>query len=253
VVTGVEALVRWQHPTRGLLYPDGFLPLAEQSGLMRRLTLHVLQLALRQADTWRQAGLDLTVAVNLSASNLLDAQLPGQIELLLTTLDLPASLLELEITETVLMADPARAHQVLHALRALGIRIAVDDYGTGYSSLSYLQDLPVDDLKLDRSFVMRSADDPRSAAIVTSTVGLAHALHMRIIAEGVENAEVLDQLTATGCDLAQGYHLARPQPAEQLTLWLTDLLAQSHLASTASVPAQRAATAPATAGPTPGR
>jgi diguanylate cyclase (GGDEF)-like protein len=220
-VPGVEALVRWQHPTRGLLYPDAFLPLAEQSGLMRRLTLHVLQLALHQADAWRRDGLDLTVAVNLSASNLLDAQLPGQVELLLTALDLPASLLELEITETVLMADPARAHQVLHALRELGIRIAVDDYGTGYSSLAYLQDLPVDDLKLDRSFVMRSADDPRSAAIVRSTVGLAHALHMRIIAEGVENAAVLDQLIAAGCDLAQGYHLARPQPADQLTAWLT--------------------------------
>jgi len=220
-VTGVEALVRWQHPTRGLLLPDSFLPLAEQSGLMRRLTLHVLRLALQQADAWRCAGLDLTVAVNLSASDLLDAQLPGQVELLLSALDLPASLLELEITETVLMADPARAHQVLHALRALGIRIAVDDYGTGYSSLSYLQDLPVDDLKLDRSFVMRSADDPRSAAIVSSTVGLAHALHLRIVAEGVESEAVLEQLTAVGCDLAQGYHLARPQPADQLTAWLT--------------------------------
>jgi EAL domain-containing protein (putative c-di-GMP-specific phosphodiesterase class I) len=118
------------------------------------------------------------------------------------------------------MADPARAHEVLHALRALGIRIAVDDFGTGYSSLSYLQDLPVDDLKLDRSFVMRSATDERSAAIVRSTVGLAHALDMRIIAEGVENAQVLDQLTATGCDLAQGYHLSRPQPPAQLTAWL---------------------------------
>ena len=219
-VTGVEALVRWQHPTRGLLYPDAFLPLAEHSGLMRRLTLTVLQIALQQAGAWRRQGHELSVAVNLSASDLLDVRLPAQVELLLESLDLPAHVLELEITETVLVADPARAHQVLHALRGLGVRIAVDDYGTGYSSLSYLQDLPVDDLKLDRSFVMRSGDDPRSAAIVTSTIGLAHALDLRIVAEGVENAAILDRLTAAGCDMAQGYHLARPQPAGQLTAWL---------------------------------
>jgi diguanylate cyclase len=220
VVSGVEALVRWQHPTRGLLYPDTFLPLAEQSGLMRRLTLTVLQIALHQADAWRRQGRRLSVAVNLSASNLLDAQLPGQVERLLRSLDLPAHLLELEITETVLMADPVRAHQTLHRLRALGVRIAVDDYGTGWSSLSYLHDLPVDELKLDRSFVMRSATDPRSAAIVTSTIGLAHALDLRIVAEGVETAEVLAQLTAAGCDVAQGYHLSRPQPADRITAWL---------------------------------
>ncbi|WP_167582737.1 EAL domain-containing protein [Kineococcus rubinsiae] len=179
-------------------------------------------------------------------------QLPGQIDLPLRSLDLPANLLELEITETVLMADPARAHQVLYALRALGIRIAVDDYGTGYSSLSYLQDLPVDDLKLDRSFVMRSADDPRSAAIVSSTVGLAHALQMRIIAEGVETEAVLDQLTATGCDLAQGYHLARPQPANQLTAWLTrDLPGQPASAALPARRAERRATAGQAYPPTP--
>jgi diguanylate cyclase (GGDEF)-like protein len=219
-VTGVEALVRWQHPTRGLLYPDTFLPLAEQAGLMRRLTLSVLEMAIRQANRWRSEGRPMTVAVNLSASNLLDAHLPGQIDLLLTTLEMPSDLLELEITETVLMADPVRTHQVLSALRALGIRLAVDDYGTGYSSLAYLQDLPVDDLKLDRSFVMRSTTDPRSAAIVASTVGLAHSLRMKIIAEGVETAEALDLLIEAGCDVAQGYHLARPQPAEQLAAWL---------------------------------
>ena len=219
-VTGVEALVRWQHPTRGLLYPDTFLPLAEHAGLMRRLTLSVLEMALRQANQWRSKGRPMTVAVNLSASNLLDAHLPGQIDLLLDTLEVPSELLELEITETVLMADPVRTLQVLVALRALGIRLAVDDYGTGYSSLSYLQDLPVDDLKLDRSFVMRSTTDPRSAAIVASTIGLAHSLKMKIIAEGVETAEVLDLLIAAGCDVAQGYHLGRPQPADQFDAWL---------------------------------
>jgi diguanylate cyclase (GGDEF)-like protein len=177
-VNGVEALVRWQHPTPGLLYPDAFLPLAERSGLMRRLTVTVLESALRQADAWRHEGRQLTVAVNLSASNLLDTQLPDQIEMLLSTLNLSARLLELEITETVLMADPVLAVAVLRRLGALGVRLAVDDYGTGYSSLAYLQDLPVDDLKLDRSFVMRSESDPRSAAIVRSTIGLAHSLGM---------------------------------------------------------------------------
>ena len=219
-VSGVEALVRWQHPTRGLLYPDTFLPLAERSGLMRRITLSVLEMALRQANRWRLEGRNLTVAVNLSASNLLDAQLPGQIELLLNVLGLASDLLELEITETVLMADPIRANQVLRALRGLGIRLAVDDYGTGYSSLSYLQDLPVDDLKLDRSFVMRSATDPRSAAIVRSTIALAHSLNMKIIAEGVETADALEHLIESGCDVAQGYYLARPKSAAALGVWL---------------------------------
>ena len=219
-VIGVEALVRWQHPTRGLLYPDTFLPLAEHAGLMRRLTMRVLEMAVRQANEWRSGGRSLTVAVNLSASNLLDAQLPGQIDLLLTALGVPFQLLELEITETVLMADPVRTLQILGALRALGVRLAVDDYGTGYSSLSYLQDLPVDDLKLDRSFVMRSTTDPRSAAIVASTIGLAHSLKMRIIAEGVETADVLELLIGAGCDVAQGYHLGRPLPADQFGVWL---------------------------------
>jgi EAL domain-containing protein (putative c-di-GMP-specific phosphodiesterase class I) len=155
----VEALVRWQHPERGLLYPDSFIPLAAQSGLMRRLTLVVLETALRQASQWRDEGSDLTVAVNLSASNLLDDQLPNHIELLLDELFVPAELLEVEVTETILVADPIRADRVLRSLRQLGIRVAVDDYGTGYSSLSYLHDMPVTDLKLDRCFVTRSTDD----------------------------------------------------------------------------------------------
>ncbi|NAZ76415.1 EAL domain-containing protein [Kineococcus sp. T13] len=220
-VTGVEALVRWQHPDRGLLTPDAFLALAEHSGLMRPLTRAVLRLALRQAADWWRAGHELSVAVNLSASDLLDAQLPTRVQELLAAAGLPARALELEITETVLVADPVRAHQVLRALRALGVRIAVDDYGTGYSSLSYLQDLPVDDLKLDRSFVVRSAGDERSAAIVRSTTALAHALGLRITAEGVESEEVLTQLRAAGCDAAQGYHVARPQPADVFTAWFS--------------------------------
>jgi diguanylate cyclase (GGDEF)-like protein len=219
-ITGVEALVRWQHVTRGLLYPDTFLPLVEHSGLMRRLTMIVVEVALRQADSWRDAGWNLPVAVNLSASNLLDAQLPEQISTLLTTLSVPPELLELEITETVLMADPIRANQVLRALRTLGIRLAVDDYGTGYSSLAYLHNLPVDDLKIDRSFIMRSATDARAAAIVRSTIDLAHSLDMKVIAEGVETADALARLVEAGCDIAQGHHICRPRNATQLESWL---------------------------------
>ncbi len=223
-IVGVEALVRWQHPTRGLLYPDAFLPLAEQSGLMCRLTLTILEIALRQAGAWWHEGRRLTVAVNLSASDLLDVQLPDQIERLLSMLNLPSRLLELEITETVLMADPIRAHQVLQTLRAQGIRLAIDDYGTGYSSLSYLQDLPVDDLKLDQSFILRSTTDPRSAAIVRSTIGLTHSLDMHVIAEGVETADTLQQTDPGGVRHGPGllrgppttgrptHHLARHPP-----------------------------------------
>ena len=221
-IAGVEALVRWDHPERGLVYPDGFLPLAEQAGLMRRITLQVLERALRDLRTWRAGGHDLHVAVNLSVSNLQDVGLPGQVGLLLDALDVPASAVVLEITEDILMADAARSHQVLAGLRALGLRLAVDDYGTGYSSLAYLRELPVDELKLDRSFVTHLCDDPRAAAIVRSTVALSHELGMEMVAEGVEDASVQDALTEWRCDLAQGYHIARPMSADLLTTWMAE-------------------------------
>jgi len=219
-VLGVEALVRWNHPSRGLLYPDGFLPIAEHAGLMDKLTLQVLELALRQCHIWRAEGLNLTVAVNLSASNLQDTDLPTFVADALLRHGVPPAALHLEVTEEVLMRDAPRATDVLTSLRAMGIRLAVDDYGTGYSSLAYLHALPVDDLKLDRAFVTHCDTDPRSAAIVKSTVELAHNLNMRMIAEGVENQAALDRLRQWGCDLAQGYHLARPQHPDQLTPWL---------------------------------
>jgi diguanylate cyclase (GGDEF)-like protein len=219
-VMGVEALVRWAHPAHGLLYPDRFLPLAEQTGLMRQLTLVVLQTALRQGQAWRGEGLDLSVAVNLSVANLLDAHLARQVGDLLAGLGLPARALELELTEDTLMADPVRSKQVLADLRALGLRLAVDDYGTGYSSLAYLQELAVDELKLDKSFVMRMTEDAGAAAIVRTTVDLAHSLGLTMVAEGVENEAALAELARLGCDLAQGYHISKPLPAEQLTGWL---------------------------------
>ena len=219
---GVEALVRWNHPSRGLVYPDGFLPLAENAGLMGRLTMVVLEMALVQCRAWRADGLDLSIAVNLSASNLQDPALPDHVAASLARHGVPPAALHLEVTEQVLMRDAARATDVLVGLRAMGIRLAVDDYGTGYSSLAYLHALPVDDLKLDRAFVAHCDTDPRSAAIVKSTVELAHNLDMRMIAEGVENENVLDRLRLWDCDLAQGYHISRPQPPELLTAWLLE-------------------------------
>ena len=221
-VTGVEALVRWNHPTRGLVYPDGFIPLAEHAGLMGRLTMQVLEMALEQCRAWRAGGLDLTVAVNLSASNLQDATLPDYVADALVRHGVPPAGLHLEVTEEVLMRDAVRATEVLAGLRAMGIRLAVDDYGTGYSSLAYLHALPVDDLKLDRAFVAHCDTDPRSAAIVKSTVELAHNLDMRMIAEGVEDEAVLDRLRRWDCDLVQGYHISRPQPPDRLTPWLLE-------------------------------
>jgi diguanylate cyclase len=218
-VFGAEALVRWEHPTRGLLYPDAFLPVVEQSGLMNAVTRLVLESAVMQLARWRKAGLAMSVAVNLSASDLLDESLAERIEGLLDEHGVPAGALELEITESVIMIDPKRACEVLEALRALGLRIAVDDYGTGYCALAYLRDLPIDELKIDRSFVASVTSDPRSAAIVNSTIELAHALGLKVVAEGIEDKQALEALAAFGCDYAQGYHFSRPVPAEAFTAW----------------------------------
>jgi len=219
-IFGAEALVRWAHPTRGLLYPDAFLPVVEQSGLMNAVTRLVLESAVMQLAGWREAGLDISVAVNLSASDLLDESLAERIEGLLAEHGVPATALELEITESVIMIDPKRAREVLEALRALGLRIAVDDYGTGYCALAYLRDLPVDELKIDRSFIATVTTDRRSAAIVRSTIELAHALGLKVVAEGIEHEQALDALAAFGCDYAQGYHFSRPVAAEDFTAWI---------------------------------
>jgi predicted signal transduction protein with EAL and GGDEF domain len=221
-VAGVEALVRWQHPVRGLVYPDAFLYTAESADLMGRITAVVLDLACRQSRAWLDAGLPVPVAVNLSVSDLRDPALPERVGELLRRYGLPVTALELEVTESVLMTDADEALAQLGRLGEMGIRLAVDDYGTGYSSLSYLRVLPVDDLKLDRTFVSRCVTDPRSAAIVQSTVQLAHSLGMYIVAEGVEDAGIFERLRDFGCDLAQGYGIARPQSAELTTAWLLE-------------------------------
>ncbi|HYO20051.1 MAG TPA: EAL domain-containing protein [Dermatophilaceae bacterium] len=219
-VRHVEALVRWEHPTRGLLYPDAFLDLVEEAGLMRGLTRVVLEIALDQAVVWHADGRLLTIAVNLSASSLVDTDLPDEVIAMLDDRNLPQGALQLEITEEFLMADRNRARNVLTRLRSHGIQISIDDFGTGYSSLSYLRDLPIDELKLDRSFIFPMADDARAAALVASTIALAHSLDMRMVAEGVENDVTYTELRRLGCDQAQGYYMSRPVPAAALEHWL---------------------------------
>jgi diguanylate cyclase (GGDEF)-like protein len=219
-VRGVEALVRWQHPSRGLLGPQEFVPLAELHGLMRPLTLAVLDQALRQQHLWRQSGLEIHMAVNLSPTNLMDTRLPDDIAMLLKRHDVAPHLLELEITEDTLIRDPIRTLDVLARLSELGIDFSLDDFGTGYSSLSLLAKLPVRQLKIDRSFVMQMSNSRDNANIVRSTIEMAHRLNLTVVAEGVETAEQLAALRTFGADTAQGYHISRPIPADELEIWL---------------------------------
>ena len=219
-IVGVEALVRWQHPTRGLLNPGEFVPLAERTGLIRELTHHVLEAALEQLRRWKEIGLDQSVSVNLSARDLLDVELPARIAELLARHEVPAERLELEITESVILADPMRARYVLNQLGEMGIQLAVDDFGSGYSSLAYLKRLPVSVIKIDRSFVMNMAQDENDALIVRSTIDLGRNLGLKVVAEGVESETSWSDLARLRCDLAQGYFLSRPMPAAAFPGWI---------------------------------
>jgi diguanylate cyclase len=217
-VVAVEALVRWRHPEDGLVGPAGFLPQVESAGLMSRLTGTVLEQAVRQCAAWRAQGTPVRVAVNLSVTDLLDVELPSQVERLLDRHGVPGAALDLELTEDLFMADPVRARTAIERLLRSGVRLQVDDYGTGYSSLGYLRDLSeISGLKLDRSFVTRLDVDPRSQAIVESTLGLARSLGLTVVAEGVESEPVRDRLAALGCELAQGLLFSGPVPAERLS------------------------------------
>jgi diguanylate cyclase (GGDEF)-like protein len=223
-VHGVEALVRWRHPERGLVLPSSFVAQAEHTGLMRPLTMHVIDQALAQARRWRDAGLDLRVAVNVSQRGLLDRGLAEEVDVLLERWDVPGATLELELTESTLMADPERAHKVLLALRSLGVRLAVDDFGTGWSSIDLLQSLPIEEIKIDRSFVAGMAEDRGDATVVRSTIDLAGNLGLRVTAEGVEHDQVRRRLAALGCDLGQGYLFSPPLDGEALGAWAADRL-----------------------------
>ena len=218
-VRGVEALVRWDHPSRGIVLPSSFVGHAEHTGLIRPLTMMVLDEALSQVGEWRRAGLDLTVAVNLSMRSLLDRALIEDIKAMLLKWDVPAQVLELELTESTIMADPQRANEILESLHDLGVGLSIDDFGTGYSSLGKLKSLPVDEIKIDRSFVVGMGHDHSDATIVRSTIDLARNLGLRVVAEGVEDVGVRDQLAALGCDVGQGYFFSRPLEGEALTEW----------------------------------
>jgi len=217
----VEALVRWDHPMRGMIPPSEFIPLAEHTGLIEPLTMYVLDKALRQVAQWREQGVDLTVAVNMSPRNLLDLHFPDQVDDLLKKWRLPAGYLHLEITESTLVADPTRAMAILGRLNQMRVEMSIDDFGTGYSSLGHLRKLPVKELKIDKSFVMNMAIDESDAIIVRSTIDLGRNLGLRVVAEGVETAEIWRQLVMLGCDYAQGYYRSRPMPADEMPRWLS--------------------------------
>jgi diguanylate cyclase (GGDEF)-like protein len=214
-ITGVEALIRWQHPRRGRLMPDQFLPTVEQSELIGPLTLRVLDLALGTAARWRAIGIEVPVSVNLSARSLLDRKLPLQVDVLLTKHQVPADQLVLEITESVVLSDLKVTDNVLAELRAIGVQLAVDDFGTGYSSLTFLTRVQVEEVKIDRIFVQKMFDSPEASAIVRTTIALARELGLRVVAEGVETAEQRAVLARYGCTAAQGYHFFAPLSADK--------------------------------------
>jgi len=225
-ITDVEALVRWQHPVHGLLPPDEFVPVAERSGLIRPLTMTVLRTALAACEDWRAAGVEVGMAVNLSARSLLDLGLADDVGRLLRTHNLPAKMLTLEITEGSIMTDPNRTIGLLIRLSEMGVQLSVDDFGTGYSSLSYLKRLPVHEVKIDRSFVTAMDTDSDDAAIVRSIVDLGANLSLRVVAEGVEQPATWQRLAELGCDSAQGFLLSRPMPTAEFPGWLAAYNAQ---------------------------
>jgi EAL domain-containing protein (putative c-di-GMP-specific phosphodiesterase class I) len=217
-VTGLEALLRWTHPRLGPIPPAEFVDLAERTGLIKQLSRFVLETVLSQQRIWWQSGLKLPVAINLSMRDLQDDDLPRMVQQILSAARLPASALAVEVTESTLMVDPESTRNRLQRLRDLGIRIAVDDFGTGYSSLAYLKHLPVDELKIDRSFVRDIHRDSTDRIIVESIIGLAHNLGLMVVAEGVEEAATSTYLRQLRCDEAQGYYFGRPASAASLIL-----------------------------------
>ncbi len=215
-----EVLIRWKHPTRGLIPPDQFIPFAEQTGFIKSITRWVLQNACAQAAAWHAQGMTLAINVNISTRDLVSHDLPTLVAEILQQTGFPTELLCLEITESAIMDDPVHALASLTRLHAMGVRLSIDDFGTGYSSLAYLKKLPVQELKIDRSFVMNLDADAGDEVIVRSTIELAHNMGLNVVAEGVENARVLQQLTELGCNEAQGYFFSRPLPAHEFSAWL---------------------------------
>ena len=216
----VEVLIRWQHPKRGLLYPDSFISLAEQTGYICKLTAWVIENSFQQLSDWRRSGIDIGISINVSVVDLFDLGLPELIKIKSKEFDIAPSLVTLEITESILMIYTQKSLDVLTTLRNLGVNISIDDFGTGYSSLQHLKELPVAELKIDKSFVMNMTQDDDDAIIVRSTIDLAHNLGLTVVAEGIESQEIYDVLEILGCDYGQGFHIARPRNGEQFEQWL---------------------------------
>jgi diguanylate cyclase (GGDEF)-like protein len=221
-VVGVEALARWQHPKLGLIPPDQFIPMAERTGFIKSLTTWGLDAALNQSRAWHEQGLEIPVAVNVSARTLQDLTIPDRIAEVLKDHNLPADALELEITESVIRVNPAHALEILTRISRMGVALYIDDFGTGYSSLGYLKKLPVNAIKIDKSFVIHMITEKNDAVIVRSTIDMAHHLGFKVVAEGVADSDIWDRLVELGCDVAQGYYMSRPLPAPEMTQWLQE-------------------------------
>jgi diguanylate cyclase (GGDEF)-like protein len=239
-VLGVEALVRWQHPEHGLIPPAEFIPLAEHTGLIAPLTHYVLDAAMQQCRAWQQAGHELSVAVNVSARRLLDLAFPDEIAAVLARWEVQARLLVIEITESAIMTDPQHAFEILSRLHEMGVQVAIDDFGTGYSSMAYLKNLPVHELKIDRSFVAQMTSSSRDAVIVRSTADLGRNLGLRVVAEGVEDPATWRELGTLGCDAIQGFYVSRPLPADDLLSWLKQQQAEMPTYGSAAEPPEDA-------------
>ncbi len=222
LMTRAEVLLRWQHPERGLLLPVSFIPIAERTGLIKPMTDWILERALGQMRAWHDTGAPVHLAVNVSAKSLQEQTLPARLQALLDKWHIDPRFLKIEITESSIMADPAHALAIMSMLQSMGVRLSVDDFGTGYSSLTHLRQLPIDEIKIDKSFVIGMSTSDADAAIVRTVIDLAHNLGKQVCAEGVEDAETLQRLKEMGCDLAQGYWISRPAKADDFMQWLTD-------------------------------
>ena len=217
---GAETLIRWQHPSRGMIPPGEFIPFAESTGAIRMVTRWLMERAVRECSAWLKSGIPLRISFNVSAHDLLNRDLPNLLRAVLESHEVPAEMICVELTESSLMDDPVNAQSTLSKLRELGVELAIDDYGTGYSSLAYIKNLPVNELKIDRAFVMNMTSHKEDIAIVRSTVELGHNLGLRVVAEGVENEAEMELLRQIGCNEAQGYFIGRPMPAEEIGAWL---------------------------------
>lgn len=230
-LTGIEVLVRWQHPEQGMLYPGRFIPLAEQSGLMSQLTHWIIEKTVSQEQLWQESGVTTAVSVNISALDITGLMLPEQLSDLLTGNKLAPTRLTLEITESALMGELVTSLDILTRLRLKGIKLSIDDFGTGYSSLLQLHRVPFTELKIDRSFVSNMSEDKEALAIVKTCILLGHELNMTVVAEGVESAKDLKLLKLLGCDIAQGYFIAKPMPCSEVLLWVKRRLSETGVTS----------------------